>query len=246
MRQLAHPTAPPQPAPATAVAGLLGGRTFGPPSVVRRLRRPAAVGLMVGSVAVLSSASRRQRVTSRHLRPYGQPVVTLLSWNLAGRDLWSDVAASGADVALLQEARPPQPGLMPEAIPAPGSDWRTAGWPERHFRTAVARLTDDVALTGRPSVAVEEASQQSHWSVGRIGTVTAADVVRDGQVLFTALSVYAAWDRTPSGGLYADAAAHRVLSDLSALTFGTRHRLVVAGDWNILYGYGEHGDTLLA
>jgi hypothetical protein len=33
------------------------------------------------------------------------------------------------------------------------------------------------------------------------------------------------------------------LSDLSALTTSPSHRLLVAGDWNILYGYGEHGDV---
>jgi hypothetical protein len=41
---------------------------------------------------------------------------------------------------------------------------------------------------------------------------------------------------------YADGSAHRILSDLSALANGGRHRLIVAGDWNLLRGYGEHGD----
>ncbi len=68
----------------------------------------------------------------------------------------------------------------------------------------------------------------------------------DGRTSLTAVSVYAPWDRTTTGGLYADAAAHRVLSDLSALMFTRRHRLLVAGDWNILFGYGEHGDGYYA
>lgn len=60
------------------------------------------------------------------------------------------------------------------------------------------------------------------------------------------MSVYAAWDRTPSGGIYADAAAHRILSDLSVLMFTRKHRLVISGDSNILFGHGEHGDAYFA
>ena len=41
---------------------------------------------------------------------------------------------------------------------------------------------------------------------------------------------------------YADGSAHRILSDLSALALDRRLRLIVAGDWNLLRGYGEHGD----
>jgi exonuclease III len=51
---------------------------------------------------------------------------------------------------------------------------------------------------------------------------------------------------TSTGGLYADASAHRILSDLSALMFSAKHRLVIAGDWNILHRYGEHGDQYYA
>lgn len=165
---------------------------------------------------------------------------------MAGRDLWHEVAASDVDVALVQEARPPGGDEVLECLPAAEDGWRTAGWPPRAFRTAVARLSDRVQLRDRPNVALEEATGQSDWAVGRSGTLTAADVIVDGQAKLTAVSVYAPWDRTPTGGLYADAAAHRVLSDLSALTFTQRHRLLVAGDWNILFGYGEHGDDFYA
>ncbi len=165
---------------------------------------------------------------------------------MAGRDLWDDVARSGTDIALLQEARAPRGALASKVLPPVDEQWGTAGWPERAFRTAIVGLTDRVRLDLRPNVAIDQAGEQSHWSVGRVGTITAADVVVDGQTLFTAVSVYAPWDRTPSGGLYADAAAHRILSDLSALMFTRRHRLVIAGDWNILRGYGEHGDALYA
>jgi hypothetical protein len=60
-------------------------------------------------------------------------------------------------------------------------------------------------------------------------------------VAFTTLSVHAAWEKAAGSG-YADGSAHRILSDLSALATSARHRLIVAGDWNVLRGYGEHGD----
>ena len=60
----------------------------------------------------------------------------------------------------------------------------------------------------------------------------------------TVASTYALWQRArTSSAIYADASAHRLLSDLSAL-ISTRknHRIVAAGDLNILRGYGEYGN----
>lgn len=67
-----------------------------------------------------------------------------------------------------------------------------------------------------------------------------ADVVSRTGFTFTAVSVYAAWERS-GGRVYADGSAHRILSDLSGLIDRRNHRLIVAGDWNILRGYGEYG-----
>lgn len=165
---------------------------------------------------------------------------------MAGRALWSDAVGSGVDIAMLQEARAPEDGVAARVAPAPGGRWGTAGWPRRDFRTALAAFSDRVTLSPRPNMAIDEATEQQHWSVGRVGTITAADVIVDGRPLFTVASVYAPWERTPGGGLYADASAHRVLSDLSVLMYTRKHRLVVAGDWNILHGYGEHGEHYYA
>ena len=165
---------------------------------------------------------------------------------MAGRDLWADVRLSNVDVALLQEARPPRDSGAEDLFPAQDGDWSTSGWPSRSFRTALARLSSAVSLTPRISVASDSALVQDQWGVSRSGTITAADVNVDGVTPFTAVSVYAPWERTPSGGLYADAAAHRLLSDLSVLMFTRGHRLIVAGDWNISFGHGEHGDAYYA
>ena len=76
-----------------------------------------------------------------------------------------------------------------------------------------------------------------------------ADVHRGDDFLFTVASAYAAWESPPDRDdfIYADGSAHRLLSDLSGLITGSpRERLIVAGDLNILLGYGEHGDAYFA
>src|SRR5690606_10810552 len=53
--------------------------------------------------------------------------------------------------------------------------------------------------------------------------------------------------RNPGSWMYADASTHRLISDLSAL-IGTQfgHRILAAGDLNILHGYGDHGSRYWA
>ena len=170
-------------------------------------------------------------------------MIRLVSWNLAQYDLVGDLDGLDVDVALLQEARLPRPGSAVEVVPADPKEWLTAGGWKRDWRTAVIRMSDRVALDPRQASAVEAVTGEADWVVNRHGTVTAADVKVGGQTVFTAVSVYAVWERTEKGVIFADGAAHRILSDLSALMPYPNHRLIVAGDWNILYGYGEHGDS---
>jgi hypothetical protein len=80
--------------------------------------------------------------------------------------------------------------------------------------------------------------------VSRHGTLAAADVLLD-DGLVTLVSLYVARDRSVVGRtlIHAEAAAHRLLSDLSALlTHPTRHRIIAAGDLNLLHRHGEGGD----
>ena len=52
---------------------------------------------------------------------------------------------------------------------------------------------------------------------------------------------------TGSGWIYADGSVHRLISDLSVLVGRQRgHRILAAGDLNILYGYGEGGSAYWA
>lgn len=68
---------------------------------------------------------------------------------------------------------------------------------------------------------------------------------------FVCVSMYAPWTRplTIAGGswIISDASAHRVVSDISAF-IGRQscHRIIAAGDLNILYGYGDDGSAYWA
>ena len=86
---------------------------------------------------------------------------------------------------------------------------------------------------------------RSQIVVSRPGTLTAADVVVGDNIAFTADSMDAAWERPPGrdSPITSDSSAHRLLSDLSTLVWGkSGHKIVAAGDLNILFGYGDYGN----
>ena len=180
----------------------------------------------------------------------GSLAVRLVSWNVDGRKApWHHLADMDFDVALLQEAgRPPQDLARPiDVDPEP---WRTAGlegWPRR---AAVAKLSDRVVVEWIPPKATEEADP-GEFAVSRPGTVSAAHVSTPGVGSFVAVSMYAIWEKlhssTGSSRIVADAAAHRIISDLS-MFIGRQngHRILAAGDLNILLGYGLSGSKYWA
>ena len=177
-----------------------------------------------------------------------ESVLRMWSWNVNGLAVWDELDA-GLDLALLQEV-PAPPGDWPHVVvPDPGDGWATAGWlPGRWSRrTAIIGLSDRVELTPRETTTVGNLDEVA-VPVSRPGTLTAAVVHVDGETV-TVVSVYGGWERSadPRRVLYADAAAHRLLSDLSSLITGPdNHRLIVVGDLNILHRYGEHGDAYWA
>lgn len=174
-------------------------------------------------------------------------MLRLLSWNIAQRDEpWGLVASSDVDVALLQEAKPPPEGLGRRPGLGPDVAWQTAGCgAHRPWRALVAQVSDRVAVRHRACVALQDAGPED-VGVSRLGTLAVADVTvhATGETVSVA-SVYAAWEvplpSTGSRWIFADASVHRVISDLSVLVGRERgHSLIVAGDWNVLRGYGEH------
>lgn len=176
--------------------------------------------------------------------------LTLVSWNLAHGDApWRELAASGADVALVQEATAPPAGVSVEVDDEP---WATAGaGMTRNWRTAIVRVSDRVRVSWRPLKAIADArSDELH--VSRPGTLAVADVeVLATRESLTVVSMYSSWEtpvkETGSQWIYADASAHRMVSDISGLIGQQRgHRVIAAGDLNIMYGYGEDGSPYWA
>jgi exonuclease III len=186
-------------------------------------------------------------------------MIRILSWNMGGRrKCWAKLAESAfhhdSDVALLQEVRRPVGSLRAptDFSPSSSEEWTTAGLAGKDgYRTTVCRLSERVELMQRPTGHLGiEVEKPDFFPVSRPGTVAMADVrVKLTQEVLTLVSVYGFWerppDRTDSRWLMADASVHRLISDL-ALFQGRPEadRLIVAGDLNILYGYGEHRKKL--
>ena len=174
----------------------------------------------------------------------------VISWNIGRRSECSErLLDTDADIALLQEAAEPPSEVVGrvEVNPAP---WYTAGADTarpRPWRTAVVKLTD------RVQVALDRRQGACRCWRSRVrrqpsGTLAAAHVAFAGREPFVCVSVYAPWERphrsADSSWLVSDASAHRVVSDLSGFVGRqSGHRIVAAGDLNILHGHGEHGST---
>jgi hypothetical protein len=120
----------------------------------------------------------------------------------------------------------------------------TAG-AQRRFCAAIARLSDRVTLRPIPTKPLAEAGQDE-LGVSLPGSLAACEVTQDGGDAILLVSAYGAWGSPvpwkTGGWIYADASVHRLISDLSALVAVQRgHRIIVAGDLNVLFGHGESG-----
>jgi hypothetical protein len=175
-------------------------------------------------------------------------MLRIVSWNINHRDEpWHELVNSNFDVALVQEARPPPPEIASLVEVDQSLPWCTAGGP-RPWRTAVVRLSDRVAIRTRTLRSVGD-TQPGDLAVSRMGTLAVADIATvSADEVITVVSIYGAWEGPVGdiGGrwIYADASVHRLISDLSALIGRQQgHKIIAAGDLNILYGYGEDGST---
>ena len=174
-------------------------------------------------------------------------MLNILSWNMAHRSaLWRTLSPTGADVALLQEACAPPPELAP-LLDLDDEPWITEGTKQRRWRTAVVGLNVNAKIDRLKSQPLFEV-KDGDFGVTRLGTIAAAHV-EDPHTseICTLVSMYSLWEKphlsTGSSWIYADASVHRLISDISSLVGQeSGHRIVVAGDLNILYGYGEFGN----
>ncbi len=175
----------------------------------------------------------------------------IISWNIARRlECWRCLLDKDADLALLQEAAMPPPDVA-RCIDVNPGPWLTAGGDSNcRWRAAIVRLSDRVLVEWIEAKPIGEAKSKE-LAVSHLGTLAAAHVRLPGGKPFVFVSMYSPWTRphhsTESSWIVSDASAHRIVSDLSAFIGRQRsHRIVAAGDLNILHGYGEHGSRYWA
>ena len=193
-------------------------------------------------------------------------MIRIVSWNMAGRrhqrngnpSPWHILAAMDADIALLQEARPPPDDIPADRFDIDPSPWATAGF-YTNWKAAVVRLSDRVKVDWIPAVSIGQ-SPEYGFEVSRPGTLAAArftPVDGKGQPAgepLIAASMYSNWEyphrvtgKELKDWAWGDVSAHRIISDLSRLIgHPVNHRIIAAGDLNIMYGYGEGGDEYAA
>ena len=185
---------------------------------------------------------------------------TVVSWNIARRhEPWRQLATMDADVALLQEATPPPPDVAGVVDTGPPEHWDSHGWNSRRYEGRLDRLSDRWPMVVRLSDRVEvewfwqvspiSETEEDEIAVSGIGTIAAARVIPRDAPPFIVASMYASWLKPhPSTGRrsarFSDGSTHRIISDLSAFIGSTdpgTHRILAAGDLNIVYGSTNPG-----
>jgi hypothetical protein len=163
----------------------------------------------------------------------------IVSWNInRNAEAWQLLADSDYDIALLQEASPPPEGLFRDSDINPG-EWQTAGIARRPWRTAIVKLSDRVDIEWIPCQPMDLAGKDD-LAVSRMGTISAAKVTAPGRDPVVLFSCYAVWEYfRNSKEIFSDGSAHRIVSDISSFAW-TNHRIVAAGDFNLMNRYGEH------
>ena len=182
---------------------------------------------------------------------------TVVSWNIAKRTKpWRQLVDMDADIALLQEAGRVPPDVPERVDTGPAEHWDSHIWNSRWWDgrwphlcerwPMVVKLSDRVEVEWFKQVAPISAVADDEIAVSGIGTIAAARVIpQDGSSPFIAVSMYAQWVKphptvpTKWWAGYQDASAHRIISDLSAFIGSTdpsTHRILAAGDLNMIYG----------
>ncbi len=176
--------------------------------------------------------------------------VRIVCWNMAHRqESWRFLLRSNVDLALLQEVcrLPKDCAKLIEVDPAPWSPAERGG--RIKWRTAIAVLSDRVTVEWVSTRPVGDAGP-GDLVVSSPGTLTAARVIPKSGEPFMAVSLYAELESplSQTGSLiYSDASSHRLVSDLAAFVARQHgHRIVAAGDLNLMYGYSADGSPYWA
>jgi exonuclease III len=186
-------------------------------------------------------------------------VLRMWSWNLGGafrlrQDVIDATAAADVDLILAQEVRPSVATAGGwTTIPDAAVTWgMTQG---RRYQSAILHR-GTLNIAPEPETVPLTDFRWDKFCLSTPGTCAAATLRPDTAEPIILISVYCPWDgpasawQRGSGLLVSEANAHRVVSDISMLAavmdHPDSHRIIIAGDWNILYGYGELGSTYWA
>ena len=170
--------------------------------------------------------------------------VKMISWNMNKKVAnWQTVLDSGVDAAMLQEAKAPPAILKDKLFIDRDDDWTETGLP---WRAVVAGIAASDKIEFMP-IKTQPLGAGNPYAlmVSRPGTMAAAIIrIRETGEEITIVSMYSTWmnpiRQTGSKWIFADASAHRLISDLCGLIGRQKgHKIIAAGDLNILYGYGE-------
>ena len=190
-------------------------------------------------------------------------MIRIVSWNIGKERVpWNELLDNDidADIALLQEAgKPPADFKKPFEI-GPVEHWDSHVWNSRWFAgrwgqgglydrwAMVVKLSDRVKVDWFKQISpISERYRHDEIPVSGIGTIAAARVtpLDDDRRPLIAVSMYARWMKphpsveTKWSDGHADGSAHRIISDLSTFigdTDPSTHRIVAAGDLNMIYG----------
>ena len=176
--------------------------------------------------------------------------VNIVCWNMVHKhESWRYLLDTEFDLALLQEAcRPPDDiAERVEIDPAPWSASERGGGAK--WRTAIAVVSDRVSVEWLAAKPIGRAASDE-IAVSSPGTLTAAQVTPRSGEPFMAVSLYAELEnplRGEGSWIYSDASTHRLVSDLAAFVGRQRgHRIVAAGDLNLMRGYSADGSPYWA
>jgi len=173
--------------------------------------------------------------------------INLLSWNMKQKvSIWQTILESNIDAAMLQEAKAPPAGLLGRLTGVQNYEWSEPGL---SWQTAVAGLVvsekiDLIPIKTQPL----GGNDPDAIMVSRTGNLAVAMIrIRETDEKLFIVSMYSTWMNPVRGAgskwIFADASAHRLISDLCGLIGRERgHKIIAAGDLNLLYGYGENGN----
>lgn len=190
-------------------------------------------------------------------------MIRVVSWNI-NKQLapWRELVQMDADVALVQEAWLPPEDVSGRVDIGPkesydshhwNSDWWKGRWPYLFERwPMVVKLSDRVDVEWFKQISPSWGANEDEIEVSGVGILAAARITpKDAEIQpFIVVSMYGRWwGPHPSVGsrwIYADASAHRIISDLSTFIGYENpryHRILASGDLNLLKGFGDGGSS---